>query len=40
MTLEEVKQLDAGSSFSAEYAGEQVPTLEEVFQLTGRKNPH
>ena len=37
MTLEEVKQLDAGSSFSAEYAGEQVPTLEEVFQLTDGK---
>ena len=37
MTLEEVKQLDAGSSYSAEYAGEQVPTLEEVFQLTDGK---
>ncbi len=37
MTLEEVKQLDAGSSFSAEYAREQVPTLEEVFQLTDGK---
>ena len=37
MTLEEVKQLDAGSSYSAEYAREQVPTLEEVFQLTDGK---
>lgn len=33
MTLEEVKQLDAGSFFGEEYAGEQVPTLREVLEL-------
>ncbi len=37
MTLEEVKQLDAGSSFRSDYAGEQVPTLEEVLTLTKGK---
>lgn len=30
MTVEEIKELDAGSSFSAEFAGEQIPTLEEA----------
>ncbi|WP_188456416.1 glycerophosphodiester phosphodiesterase [Virgibacillus oceani] len=29
-TLEELKQLDAGSWFSEEYAGEKIPTFEEV----------
>ena len=33
MTLEEIKQLDAGSYFSEEYAGEQIPTLREVMEL-------
>jgi glycerophosphoryl diester phosphodiesterase len=33
MTLEEVKQLDAGSYFGEEFAGEQVPTLKEVLEL-------
>ncbi|MGN0158526.1 MAG: glycerophosphodiester phosphodiesterase family protein [Brotaphodocola sp.] len=33
MTLEEVRQLDAGSSFSPEFAGEMIPTLEEVLQF-------
>jgi glycerophosphoryl diester phosphodiesterase len=33
MTLEEVKQLDAGSYFGEEFAGEQVPTLREVLEL-------
>ncbi|MBO5459716.1 MAG: glycerophosphodiester phosphodiesterase [Lachnospira sp.] len=33
MTLEEIKQLDAGSYYSEEYAGETVPTLEEVMEL-------
>ena len=32
-TLEEVKTLDAGSSFSADFAGEQVPTLREALEL-------
>ncbi|WNB92204.1 glycerophosphodiester phosphodiesterase family protein [Bacillus sp. NEB1478] len=29
-TLQEIRQLDAGSSFSSKYAGEKVPTFEEV----------
>ncbi|WP_156289008.1 glycerophosphodiester phosphodiesterase [Oceanobacillus salinisoli] len=29
-TLEEIRQLDAGSWFSEEYAGEKIPTFEEV----------
>ncbi|MDO5403868.1 MAG: glycerophosphodiester phosphodiesterase family protein, partial [Eubacteriales bacterium] len=33
MTLEEVKKLDAGSWFSAEFEGEKVPALQEVFDL-------
>lgn len=33
MTLAEVKKLDAGSWFSDEYAGERVPTLQEVLEL-------
>lgn len=32
MTLEEIKQYDAGSWFDARFAGEQVPTLGEVFE--------
>jgi glycerophosphoryl diester phosphodiesterase len=32
LTLEEIKSLDAGSKFSPKYAGEKVPTLEEVFE--------
>lgn len=30
MTLEQLRQLDAGSKFSMDYAGERIPTLEEV----------
>jgi glycerophosphoryl diester phosphodiesterase len=30
-TLEQIKQCDVGSWFSPEYAGEQMPTLEEIF---------
>ena len=33
MTLAEIRKLDAGSWFDPRFAGEQVPTLEEVFQL-------
>ncbi|GIP40369.1 glycerophosphoryl diester phosphodiesterase [Paenibacillus sp. J31TS4] len=33
MTLEELRQLDAGSWFDEKFAGEKVPTLEEVFAL-------
>ena len=34
-TLEEVKQLDAGSWYGEEYAGQEVPTLQEVIDLVG-----
>lgn len=34
MTLEEIKKLDAGSWFDEAYAGEKVPTLQEVIALT------
>ena len=33
LTLNEVKSLDFGSWFSAEYAGEQIPTFKEFIQL-------
>ena len=33
MTLSEVRKLDAGSWFSEEWAGEKVPTLDEVFDI-------
>lgn len=32
-TLEELKKLDAGSWFGEEYAGERIPTLEEVVEV-------
>ncbi|MCJ8008699.1 glycerophosphodiester phosphodiesterase family protein [Lederbergia wuyishanensis] len=32
LTLEEIKQLDAGSKFSAEFAGEKIPTFEEYLK--------
>lgn len=39
MTLEQVKQLDAGAWFSPNFAGERVPTLDEVLALArGRAN--
>ena len=34
-TLEELKRLDAGVSFSAEFKGECIPTLDEVFASVG-----
>jgi glycerophosphoryl diester phosphodiesterase len=34
MRLEELKRLDAGVKFGAQFAGERVPTLAEVFALT------
>ena len=34
-TLEQIRMCDAGSWFSPEYAGEQIPTLEEIFQRYG-----
>jgi len=33
MTLEELKRLDAGIRFGGEFAGERIPTLEEVMTL-------
>lgn len=33
MTLEEIRQLDAGSLFSPEFAGEPIPTLAEVLEF-------
>jgi glycerophosphoryl diester phosphodiesterase len=33
LTLEEIRQLDAGSWFDAKFAGEKVPTIEEVLKL-------
>jgi glycerophosphoryl diester phosphodiesterase len=39
MTLEQVKQLDAGAWFSPNFVGERVPTLDEVLSLArGRAN--
>ncbi|HEX2980113.1 MAG TPA: glycerophosphodiester phosphodiesterase family protein [Anaerolineaceae bacterium] len=37
LTLAELRELDAGSSFSPAYRGECVPTLEEVFAELGKK---
>jgi len=36
-TLAEIKRCDAGSWFGPKFAGQRVPTLEEVFQRYGRK---
>ena len=36
-TLDQLKKLDAGSWFSPEFAGEQIPTLEEVLQFAAGK---
>ena len=38
-TLEELKSLDAGSWYGAEFAGEEVPTLEEVFDTFPQELP-
>lgn len=37
MTLAELKALDAGSKFGAQFAGVQIPTLDEVFEAVGKK---
>ncbi len=37
LTLEELKRLDAGSWFSPEFAGTQIPTLEEFLKAFGHK---
>lgn len=36
-TIEELKQLDAGSWYGAEFAGERLPALSEVFELVGNR---
>jgi glycerophosphoryl diester phosphodiesterase len=36
LTLEEIRQVDAGSWKSAEFSGERVPLLEEVFAAVGQ----
>jgi glycerophosphoryl diester phosphodiesterase len=33
LSLREIRQLDAGKKFSPQFAGERIPTLEEVFAL-------
>lgn len=38
MTLSEARKLDAGSWFSAEFAGEKIPTLDEVFDVFQNTN--
>lgn len=37
LKLAELKQLDAGSSFSDKFKGEKIPTLEEVFEAVGKR---
>jgi glycerophosphoryl diester phosphodiesterase len=37
LSLAEMKALDAGSFFGAQYAGEPIPTLEEVFAEVGQR---
>ena len=37
MTLAELRKLDAGSWFGSEFAGERIPTLEEIFEFS-KKN--
>lgn len=37
MPLAALKELDAGSWFSPEYAGQRIPTLDEVFEAVGQK---
>jgi glycerophosphoryl diester phosphodiesterase len=38
-TLKELKQLDAGSWFGAEFSGEKIPTLQEVLDLAKARVP-
>ncbi|MBN1967182.1 MAG: glycerophosphodiester phosphodiesterase [Anaerolineae bacterium] len=37
MTLADVKALDAGSRFDAAFAGQRIPTLDEVFEAVGAR---
>src|SRR5580765_204108 len=36
MTLAELRKLDAGSWFGSEYAGERIPTVEEILEFAGK----
>ncbi len=40
MTLERIRELDAGSWFDPRFAGEQVPTIDEVFKLVAGFRHH
>lgn len=40
LTLAEIRQLDAGRWFSSQFAGERVPTIDEVLQLVSRYRAH
>lgn len=40
LTLAEIRKLDAGSWFDAKFAGEMVPTVEEVLQLVAEYRQH
>lgn len=37
LTLPELKKLDAGSFFDSKFAGERIPTLDEVFESVGKR---
>src|SRR5258708_9070381 len=38
MTLAELRRLDAGSWFGSEFAGERIPTLEEILEFSKKKD--
>ncbi|QDT29196.1 Glycerophosphoryl diester phosphodiesterase [Gimesia panareensis] len=40
LTLAEIKKLDAGNWFDSQFAGERVPTIDEVLQLVARYRQH
>lgn len=40
LTLQQVRQFDAGSWFDRKFTGEKVPTIEEVLQLIARYRQH
>ncbi len=40
LTLDEIRHLDAGSWLDAKFAGEKVPTIEEVFKLVAEYQQH
>lgn len=40
LTLEEIQKLDAGSWFDSKFAGEKVPTVEEVLKLVAEYRQH